>query len=192
MAQEQKSIYVYENFSGDTPQFIGTLYVDHVRGRENYSFQYDPEWIRSSSFAFRLDPDLELFTGRQFPVSGKDIFGIFADSSPDRWGRVLMTRRERILANQEDRKPRKLLGSDYLLGVYDETRMGAIRFKLDKDGPFLSDDDKTPTPPWANLRTLEEAARQFERDESGLEQKWINQLIKPGSSLGGARPKGSL
>ncbi len=192
MAQNQQIIYVYENFSGEAPQLIGTLYVDHVRGRENYSFQYDQDWIRSSRFAFRLDPDLELFTGRQFPIGEKDIFGIFADSSPDRWGRVLMNRRERILANQEDRKPRKLLDSDYLLGVYDETRMGAIRFKLDKDGPFLSDDDKTPTPPWANLRTLEEAARRFERDESGLEEKWLNQLMKPGSSLGGARPKATV
>ncbi len=188
----QKTIYVYENFSSDEPRFIGTLYVNNVRGKENYSFQYDATWIKSSRFAFRLDPDLELFSGRQFPVGDKDIFGIFADSSPDRWGRVLMTRRERILANQEERKPRKLLDSDFLLGVYDETRMGAIRFKLDKNGPFLSDDDHTPTPPWTSLRTLEEAARQFERDESGLEQKWINQLIKPGSSLGGARPKATV
>ena len=103
-----------------------------------------------------------------------------------------MTRRERILAEQEGRKPRKLLGSDFLLGVYDETRMGAIRFKLEKDGAFLSDDSETPTPPWTSLRTLEEASRQFENDESGLEQKWINQLIKPGSSLGGARPKATV
>ena len=114
-----------------------------------------------------------------------NVFGLFADSSPDRWGRLLMTRRERILAEQEGRKPQKLLDSDFLLGVYDETRMGAIRFKLDKDGPFLSDDSETPTPPWTSLRTLEEASRQFENDESGLEQKWIHQLIKPGSSLGG-------
>lgn len=103
-----------------------------------------------------------------------------------------MTRRERILAEQEHRKPRKLLDSDFLLGVYDETRMGAIRFKLDKDGPFLSDDAEMPTPPWSSLRTLEEASRQFENDESGLESKWINQLIKPGSSLGGARPKATV
>ena len=116
----------------------------------------------------------------------------FADSSPDRWGRLRMTRRERILAQQEGRKPRKLLDSDFLMGVYDETRMGAIRFKLDKDGPFLSDDSEPPTPPWTSLRTLEEASRQFENDESGFEQKWINQLIKPGSSLGGARPKATV
>lgn len=192
MAIEQKKIYVYEDFSGENPQLLGTLFVDHVRGRENYSFEYEINWIKNSEYAISLDPDLQMFAGRQYPIGEKDIFGIFADSSPDRWGRVLMTRRERILADQESRKPRKLLNSDFLLGVYDETRMGAIRFKLDKDGPFLSDDDKTPTPPWTSLRTLEEAARQFENDESGLEQQWVKQLIKPGSSLGGARPKATV
>ena len=192
MAIEQKIIYVYENFSGEAPQLLGTLFVDHARGKESYSFEYETDWLKKSKYAISLDPDLQMFAGRQYPLGDKDIFGIFADSSPDRWGRVLMTRRERIIADQEDRKPRKLLNSDFLLGVYDETRMGAIRFKTDKDGPFLSDDDKTPTPPWTSLRTLEEAARQFENDESGLEQQWVKQLIKPGSSLGGARPKATV
>ena len=192
MTIDQKKIYVYENFSDIEPQLLGTLFVDHIRGRESYSFEYETNWIKSNEYATSLDPDLQMFIGRQYPVGEKDIFGIFADSSPDRWGRVLMTRRERIIANQEGRKPRKLLNSDFLLGVYDETRMGAIRFKIDKNGPFLSDDDKTPTPPWTSLRTLEEAARQFENDESGLEQKWVKQLIKPGSSLGGARPNATV
>ena len=192
MTSNRKTIYVYENFNSDEPNFLGTLFVENVRGRENYSFEYDADWLKSSSHCMHLDPDLQLYVGRQYPAGEKDVFGLFADSSPDRWGRLLMTRRERILAEQEGRKPRKLLGSDFLLGVYDETRMGAIRFKLEKDGAFLSDDSETPTPPWTSLRTLEEASRQFENDESGLEQKWINQLIKPGSSLGGARPKATV
>lgn len=192
MALEQKTVYVYESFSSAESILMGTLFVDRIRGKESYSFEYEPSWLRNSKYAIILDPDLQMFSGRQYPVGEKDIFGIFADSSPDRWGRMLMNRRERILADQEGRKPRKLLNSDYLLGVYDETRMGAIRFKLEKDGTFLSDDNKTPTPPWASLRTLEEAARQFENDESGLEQKWVKQLIKPGSSLGGARPKATV
>ena len=79
-----------------------------------------------------------------------------------------------------------------MLGVYDETRMGGIRFKTNPDGPFLSDDKETAAPPWATLRTLEEASRNFESDESGLTEKWLNQLIKPGSSLGGARPKATV
>ena len=192
MASNQKAIYVYESFQSTEPNFLGTLFVENVRGRESYSFEYDADWLKSSANYMYLDPDLQLYAGRQYPTGTKNVFGLFADSSPDRWGRLLMTRRERILAEQEGRKPRKLLDSDFLMGVYDETRMGAIRFKLDKDGPFLSDDSETPTPPWTSLRTLEEASRQFENDESGLEQKWINQLIKPGSSLGGARPKATV
>ena len=138
-----------------------------------------------------LDPDLSLYKGRQYPIN-KNTFGIFADSSPDRWGRVLMQRREKFLADKEGRKPRKLLDSDYLLGVYDETRMGAIRFSLEDGGPFLSDDKETAAPPWATLRALEEASRQFEKDENTLEEKWLKQLIRPGSSLGGARPKATV
>jgi serine/threonine-protein kinase HipA len=103
-----------------------------------------------------------------------------------------MNKRERLLAEKERRKPRKLYDSDYLLGVYDETRMGGIRFKLDKEGEFLSDDQETAAPPWTSLRTLEEASRNFENDESGITEKWLNQLIKPGSSLGGARPKATV
>ena len=114
-----------------------------------------------------LDPELMPYGGRQFP-NGKNIFGIFADASPDRWGRVLMNKRERIRAQKEARKPHKLYDSDYLLGVYDATRMGGIRFKLDPKGPFLSDDRETQVPPWATLRTLEEASRNFENDESFL------------------------
>ena len=48
-----------------------------------------------------------------------------------------MNRREAQLAREEGRKERKLLESDYLLGVYDEHRMGALRFRTDPDGPFL-------------------------------------------------------
>lgn len=185
-----KTIYVYENWLSDTPSLIGRLYVDSVRGGESYSFEYDGAWL-SNPAAVMLDPDLNLYGGRQYPI-GKDKFGLFADSSPDRWGRVLMKRRERILADKEERKPRALTDIDYLLGVYDETRMGALRFALKEGGVFLSDDASTPTPPWTSLRTLEEASREFEKDERGLTDKWLKQLLKPGSSLGGARPKASV
>lgn len=126
-------------------------------------------------------------------------FGIFSDASPDRWGRVLMDRRERFAQTEKAASPRKLNAGDYLLGVYDETRMGAIRFKADPDGAFLSDDKETAAPPWATLRTLEEASRNFENEETTLQEKWLNQLIKPGflsrrsASEGyGAAPDGSL
>lgn len=191
MAGDEKIIYVYDNFFEDVPVLLGRLYVGVIKGGETYSFEYDANWLKNKGMSFDLDPELRSFIGRQFPV-GKGIFGMFADASPDRWGRILINKRERILAEKEGRKPRKLHDSDYLLGVYDETRMGGIRFKLEPDGVFLSDDKETATPPWTSLRTLEEASRRFENDEVGLSEKWLNQLIKPGSSLGGARPKATV
>lgn len=191
MSANQKTIYVYDDFSQKEPILSGMLYVNVIKGGETYSFEYSNGWLKQMKLSVSLDPELMPYGGRQFP-NGKNIFGIFADASPDRWGRVLMNKRERIRAQKEARKPRKLYDSDYLLGVYDATRMGGIRFKLDPNGPFLSDDRETQVPPWATLRTLEEASRNFENDESGLSEKWLNQLIKPGSSLGGARPKATV
>lgn len=191
MVSKEKTIFVYDDFSGQNPMRIGTLYVNSMKGGESYSFEYEREWLKKTSLRFTLDPELMPYAGRQYPV-GKTTFGLFSDSSPDRWGRVLMNKRERILAEKEGRKPSKLYDSDYLLGVYDETRLGGIRFKTDMNGAFLSDDKDTAAPPWATLRTLEEASRNFENDDSGLSEKWLNQLIKPGSSLGGARPKATV
>lgn len=191
MAANQKTIFVYDDFSTDQPILMGNLYVNVIKGGESYSFEYDKDWLKRTGLALTLDPELMPYSGRQYPT-GKNIFGLFADASPDRWGRVLMNKRERILAKKEGRKPSKLYDSDYLLGVYDETRMGGIRLKLDSEGPFLSNDKETAAPPWATLRTLEEASRNFENDETGLSEKWLNQLIKPGSSLGGARPKATI
>ena len=98
MASNQKIIYVYESFKSTTPNFLGTLFVENVRGRESYSIAYDADWLKSSANYMYLDPDLQLYAGRQYPTGAKNVFGLFADSSPDRWGRLLMTRRERILA----------------------------------------------------------------------------------------------
>ena len=191
MLTNQKNIFVYDDFSDKRPLLMGTLFVNVIKGYESYSFEYDKEWLKKTELALILDPELRPYSGRQYPI-GKNIFGLFADASPDRWGRVLMNKRERILAEKEGRKPSKLHDSDYLMGVYDETRMGGIRFKLDTAGSFLSDDKDTAAPPWTTLRTLEEASRNYENDETGLSEKWLNQLIKPGSSLGGARPKATV
>lgn len=191
MAINQKTIFVYDDFSTGQPVLMGSLYVNVIKGGESYSFEYDKGWLKKTGLTLTLDPELMPYSGRQYPT-GKNIFGLFADASPDRWGRVLMNKRERILAEKDGRKPSKLYDSDYLLGVYDETRMGGIRFKVNTEGTFLSDDKETAAPPWATLRTLEEASRNFENDETGLTEKWLNQLIKPGSSLGGARPKATV
>ena len=186
----ERKILVYENFSSSEPKKLGILYVDTLRGIEHYSFEYDQDWLKQSKFSFCLDPDISMFSGRQY--TEKNIFGMFADASPDRWGRILMKRREAIKARSENRKPNKMYDSDFLLGVYDQTRVGALRFKENENGPFLSDDKETAAPPWATLRTLEEASRQFEKDDNYLNDKWLKQLLKPGSSLGGARPKATV
>jgi serine/threonine-protein kinase HipA len=139
-----------------------------------------------------LDPDLGWYSGPQYP-NNKDNFGIFLDSMPDSWGRTLMQRREPIRAREEGREPRKLHDIDFLLGVYDDSRMGALRFKLDPNGPFLETASSTTIPPWTTLGELQEAVRIIESDEDDEHiRKWIWMLIAPGSSLGGARPKANF
>lgn len=170
MAQDEKTIYVYENWRGEAPTLLGRLRCGFVRGQETFSFEYDPAWLSSAESSFSLDPDLALYRGRQYVPLNKQLFGLFSDSCPDRWGRLLMKRKEAIDARKEDRKPRKLTESDFLLGVYDESRMGALRFSLEEGGEFLSNDKAFATPPWVNLRTLENASIAFENDESGLNE----------------------
>ncbi len=189
---EEKTIFVYENWTELAPQLIGKLYVSYVRGKEQFSFEYETEWLKSPTANYLLDPDLSLYNGRHYVPMDKTLFGVFADSCPDRWGRLLMRRREAELARREERKPKKLGESDYLLGVYDQARMGALRFKTEENGIFLSGDQELATPPWTTLRALEAASWGFENDESGLETKWLRQLLAPGSSLGGARPKATV
>ena len=123
MAANQKTIFVYEDFSSEQPVLMGSLYVNIIKGGESYSFKHAKEWLKKTGLKLTLDPELMPYSGRQYP-RWKNIFGLFADASPDRWGRVLMNKRERILAKKEGRKPSKLYDSDFLLGVYDETRTG--------------------------------------------------------------------
>lgn len=187
-----EKIYVYENWKGSKESKIGTLHIDGGKGKEVISFEYDEEWLANEDDNFVFDPDLSLFRGRQYTPIDKSMFGIFSDSCPDRWGRLLMKRREAIIAKKEERKPKRLTDVDFLLGVYDETRMGALRFAISEKGPFLSNDKELATPPWTTLRKLETASLAFEKNEDGMEEKWLKQLIAPGSSLGGARPKASV
>ena len=122
----EKTIYVYADWMDSAPVLIGSLFVSSGRGRELFSFEYNDEWLRSNVRGFLFDPDLRLYKGCQYALD-KPLFGVFLDSCPDRWGRLLMKRREALLAKAENRKPRMLSESDYLLGVHDETRMGALR-----------------------------------------------------------------
>ena len=173
---------------------MGTLFATPARGKEIFSFEYDPDWL-SGPHAQSLDPSLSLFERPQYAPASQDNFGVFLDSCPDRWGRVLMRRREAQLAREEKRTERKLLESDYLLGVHDTHRMGALRFRQTKDGPFLDDNQHLASPPWTSLRELEQISLQLEREDAADDpnySKWLRMLIAPGGSLGGARPKAGV
>ena len=191
---EKKDILVYAHWDGfKTPVLMGTLSATPAKGKEVFSFEYTKEWLKSD-FTYMIDPDLQMYSGRYFPREEKLNFGAFLDSCPDRWGRVLMDRREAAISRRERRKMKQLLESDYLLGVFDGHRMGALRFKTSENGAFLNDDKNMAAPPWTSLRELAHASIKFEEDNADDEEylKWINLLIAPGSSLGGARPKASV
>lgn len=185
-----REIYVYEAWQQDEPALVGTLFVDVSNGKEIFSFEYDRQWL--TQYTQSYDPDLQLYQGRQYLNNDKPIFGCFADASPDRWGRMLMQRRESIYAKQEKRHPKKLLESDFLLGVYDTARIGSLRFRNSSDGDFLANDEQLAIPPWVELGKLEQASFAFENGDLGNEEQWFNMLIAPGSSLGGARPKATV
>ncbi|SFZ89515.1 serine/threonine-protein kinase HipA [Flaviramulus basaltis] len=192
MAKRKLEIFVYAHWKGmEAPQLVGSLSALYAKGKKAFSFEYDKDWINSKE-QLLLDPDLQFYTGPQYP-NNKENFGIFLDSMPDTWGRTLMKRRAAQEAKEKNEKAKTLYEIDYLLGVYDESRMGALRFKIDRNGPFLDNNNQTPTPPWSSVRELQDAARNFENDEGadGV-KKWLTVLMAPGSSLGGARPKANI
>lgn len=194
MSQRERNILVYADWLNDAqPALIGNLSAIQIRGKEVFAFEYNKDWLKSNYI--QLDPDLQFFSGRQFLNDSKSNFGIFMDSSPDRWGRLLMRRREAMLARKEQRKENLLFETDYLLGVYDEHRMGALRFKIEDTGMFLNDNRAMAAPPFTSLRELEQASLRLEQEDSINDPeyiKWLNMLMAPGSSLGGARPKASV
>ena len=191
---QQRSVLVYADWIElEQPTLMGTLHSVHLRGKEVFSFEYNDAWLKSGMVQL-LDPDLQLYSGPQYLQERKSNFGIFLDSSPDRWGRVLMDRGEAVLARKEERKAKTLFETDYLLGVFDDHRMGALRFKENEDGAFLNDNKDMASPPWTSIRELEHASLRLEEDDADDDEKikWLNMLMAPGSSLGGARPKASV
>ena len=175
------------------PMLVGTLRSTLIKTKEHFRFSYDNGWLQSE-YAQRIDPDLNLYSGEQYGEDSKN-FRVFLDSCPDRWGRLLMKRWEAIIARQEKRRPRVLHEMDYLLGVQDRYRLGALRFKSALDGEFLDHDKKPAVPPISSLKELEHAALQVEGNGDATDSeylKWLYMLISPGSSLGGARPKASV
>jgi serine/threonine-protein kinase HipA len=165
-------IWVYGDWKGlHGPSLIGVLSALQAKGRKAFAFTYDQDWLRNGP-PVKLDPDLYAYTGPQYAVR-KENFGVFADAMPDTWGRKLMQRRNAHQARISGGQARSLQEVDYLLGVHDLTRMGALRFKTDPDGPFLDNDKHRPAPPWASIRELQHSAEVFESDPDAYEDEWM-------------------
>lgn len=173
---------------------VGWLHRQTGGGGDVLSFEYDENWLRLPE-VFQFDPDLQLVEGRIYVPGDRENFGIFLDSSPDRWGRLLMQRRAAQRAAKDGKPPPTLTAWDYLLGVHDATRMGALRFRRDENAPFLDDAQDRAAPPIARVQELQAVSLKLEgahAEEHPDYEKWLAQLVVPGSSLGGARPKAGV
>lgn len=191
----RRFVYVYAHWRGMAEPFLmGILYADRLRGKEVFSFEYAEDWLRKGPSQV-LDPGLQLYSGLHYLKEEQSNFGLFLDSSPDRWGRILMRRREAAIARSEGRPENKLFETDYLLGVFDGHRMGGLRFKSDEEGPFLDINTEMASPPWTSIGELERISLRLEDDDVVDDPeyvKWLKMLVAPGASLGGARPKASV
>ena len=190
-----RKIYVYADFDWlKTAVLVGELGYESLRGTDSYSFCYDHNWLRQYSDLY-LSADINNYTGLQFTQPDRDIFGCFGDALPDRWGRLLLNRREQIRAQEEKRPVRKLSSYDYLLGIDDYSRMGGFRFKESPDGEFINCDATLRIPPLTDIQVLVAASMEVEKSEERNllpDKKWLLQLVHPGTSLGGARPKAGV
>lgn len=181
-------LQVYVDLHGAT-HLVGRLYARASKGRQGATLEYADSWLRHPE-RFALEPGLALGRAPHHTTEGRALFGAIGDSAPDRWGRALIARAERLRAQEERRTPRALLEIDYLLGVHDEARPGALRFRATEDGPFLAEGAADRMPALVQLPALLAAAAHAEDDSIvGVEMRL---LLAPGSSLGGARPKASV
>ena len=178
----------------DKPELVGELCYEKLRGSESYAFRFDDNWLKFHA-GIKLSEDINNYPGLQYTQPGNDIFGCFSDALPDRWGRTLLKRREQIQASEEKRAVRNLSSFDYLMGIDDFSRMGGFRLKRELDGDFINVSPSLKIPPQTELRQLVLASQEVEKSEENdvlPEKKWIAQLIQPGTSLGGARPKAGV
>ena len=190
-----KKLYVYADFDWlKEIELIGELGYESLRGSDSYSFKFADSWIKKYN-AITLSEDLNNYPRVQYTQPDKDIFGCFADALPDSWGRTLLLRREQIMAQEENRSVRRLSSFDFLTGIDDFSRMGGFRFKETPYGEFINADNSLRIPPLTDLRELIAASKEIEKSEGTNalpEKRWIAQLVQPGSSLGGARPKANV
>ena len=180
--------FVYIDTDG-SPRLVGRLYVTAHRGRETATFQYDEAWIAGAD-SFALEPALTVSRAPHYAGEDRRMFGALGDSAPDRWGQTLLRRAERRQAKAENRAPRALRDVDFLLGVTDSVRQGALRLALTEGGPFVAPERPMGVPPLVELPALLAATDRYLADQESAED--LRLLLAPGSSLGGARPKASV
>ena len=185
----RKEVIVSISLGNETVR-IGTLWFHIRKGRESASFEYDKTWLNHPE-KFALEPALQLTEGAFHTNPSSIIFGAIGDSAPDRWGRVLMRRAETLKAKNLEITPKTLFEMNYLLGVNDEARQGALRFSSPNEPEtYLTPKNKIAIPPLIELPKLLSATERFIADEETSED--LRLLLAPGSSLGGARPKASV
>ena len=186
------TLFIYADFDWlGEPLLVGELGYESLRGSDSYSFKFDNEWLRQYGSLF-LSADINNYPGLQYTQPGRDIFGCFSDALPDRWGRLLLNRREQIQAAEEKRPVRRLSSFDYLMGIDDFSRMGGFRFRLSQEDEYINCEKTLRIPPLTDVRALVVASMEIEKSEElNLlpEKKWLLQLVHPGTSLGGTRPK---
>ena len=188
MNDEQLEVWLDASFC-TKPILVGLISNDHGQLR----FEYALDWLTDSG-RFSIDPDLPLSQGVYFPNKDVGNFGCFLDGSPDRWGQTLMKRRETLEAKDEKRKPRNLYEWDFMAGVQDLTRQGALRLRSTSQHEFVSQ-HRLSAPPLAQLAELEVVAKELSQkriDNLSALRRWLSVLVAPGASLGGARPKANF
>jgi serine/threonine-protein kinase HipA len=181
------NVEVHIDVAGATRR-VGVLRRVPARGGETVIFEYHAEWLGHAE-RFSLEPALQVGPGPFAPSGGQTLFGSIGDSAPDTWGRRLMQRAERRRAEAEKRPVRTLAEADYLLGVADVSRLGALRFRLEADEVFQAPVTQG-VPGVVELGRLLGVTERILRDEETDED--LQLIFAPGSSLGGARPKASV
>jgi serine/threonine-protein kinase HipA len=190
---KDKEIFVYAQWVGMVdPLPIGTLRSQDARGKELFEFRFNESWLKNHSHVM-LDPQLQLFSGSFFPKGDAQNFGMFSDSAPGIWGKELMQKYETALARKAKRAPQKLSESDFLLGVFDFYRSGALRFKTSIEGEFVTSDEQFILPSLSSLRELEHTSMRLNEESfSGETFSSLETLAAAGAVLGGKRPKATV
>ncbi len=187
----EPAAHVYIDLAGKA-RIVGRLWAHRDRAGERASFEFDAGWL-ADPLHYALGPAVPAAAGAFHTAQGRALFGALGDSAPDRWGRRLITRNEARRARAEGKTPRAPREIDFLLGVTDFVRQGALRFRATPNGSFIAADDDAHVPPLVDLPVLLSAANALADDSDSDEvDNAVRLLLAPGSSLGGARPKASV